>query len=409
MTIKNSSGEALQKRANDSIMPLYPHKHIALEKADGCYLYDTDGNKYLDCAAGIAVSSLGHNHPAFNKGVQEQLDKGFTMCVGSFAHEPKVNAAELLVNNCCSDKIFFCNSGAEAVEGALKLARAYAHYNRSEDCKEFIVFKNSFHGRTYGAVSGTQKSLSQPQFGPYLPGYHFADFNDLDSVKALITDKICGVLVEPVQGEGGLTAGTTEFLQGLQKLCNDNDIILISDEIQTGIGRMGTLFAHAHFDYEPDIITLAKGIGGGFPVGAFMAKDHVCSVFKPGDHGTTYGGNPLATNVVYHVVSEIVKPEFLARVREASAYFYDQLEALQAETGDAITAIKGQGLMIGLDTKFQIKELLAELLENGLVATQAGKNTLRLTPPLTISNTEIDEAIKKIKTVITSDNLPCLE
>ncbi len=407
MTLKNSSGEALQKRANDAIMPLYPHKKVALEKADGCHIYDTDGNKYLDCAAGIAVSALGHNHPSFNKGVQEQLDKGFTMCVGSFATSPKINAAELLIENCCSEQVFFCNSGAEAVEGAFKLSRAYAHYNKSEDCKEIIVFRNSFHGRTYGAVSATEKSLHQPQFGPYMSGFHFADFNDLDSVKALMSDKVCAVMVEPVQGEGGLTAGTKEFLQGLQKLCNDNEVALISDEIQTGMGRMGKLFAHAHFDYEPDIITLAKGIGGGFPVGAFMAKKKYSSVFKAGDHGTTYGGNPLATNVVYHVVSEISKPEFLERVREASTYFYAELEKLQSETGDAITALKGQGLMIGIDTKFQIKDLLGELLENGLMATQAGANTLRLTPPLTISNDDIDEAITKIKTVITSGNVPC--
>lgn len=399
--------EEYQKRANDVIMPLYPHKHVAMAKGDGSYLFDMDGKKYLDCAGGIAVCALGHNHPVFNKAVTEQLDRGFTMVVGSIATEPKVKAGELLTNNCCSDKVFFCNSGAEAVEGSLKLARTWAHHNKSEDAKEFIVFRNSFHGRTYGAVSATEKSLHQPHFAPYLPGFHFADYNDLESVKALITDKTCAIMVEPVQGEGGLTAGTPEFFQGLRQLCDDNKILMISDEIQAGMGRMGTLMAHAHFDYEPDIVCLAKGLGAGFPVGAFMAKNHVVSAFKAGDHGSTYAGNPLATNVVYHVVSELSKPEFLARVKEASAYFIKKLNALHNETGNAITAIKGEGLMIGIDTKFEIKGVLHELLENGLLATQAGKNTLRLTPPLIISNDEIDEAVEKIAAVLKNEEKLC--
>lgn len=395
----------LQARANHNIMPLYPHKDIALERADGTYVYDVEGNKYIDCAAGIAVVSLGHGHEAFKRAITEQLETGFTMSVGSFSTEPKVKAAELLTNNCCSDSVFFCNSGAEAIEGSIKLARAWAHYNRSEDCKDIIVFRNSFHGRTYGAVSATEKSLHQPQFAPYLSGFHFADFNDLASVEKLITDKVCAVLVEPVQGEGGLNPGTAEFFQGLQKLCNDKKILMISDEIQAGMGRMGTLFAHAHFNYEPDIIALAKGLGSGFPVGAFMAKKEISSVFKAGDHGSTYAGNPLACNVVYHVVSEIVKSEFLARVKEAGEYFVTKLNALHNETGNTITAVKGEGLMIGIDTKFKVAGILSELLKNGMMATQAGKNTLRLTPPLTISNEEIDEAVEKIANVLKNSKL----
>ena len=393
-----------QKRANEAFMNLYPHKEAVMARGDGTYLYDMEGKKYLDCAGGIAVCCLGHNHEVFNGAIKEQLDRGFSMVVGSLATEPKVKAAELLISNCCSDKIFFCNSGAEAVEGSLKLARNWAHYNKSEDCKEFIVFGNSFHGRTYGAVSATEKSRHQPQFGPYLPGFHFAEYNNLKSVEKLISDKICAIMVEPVQGEGGLTAGTKEFFDGLQKICKNNNILLISDEIQAGMGRMGTLFAHAHFNYEPDIVTLAKGIGGGFPVGAFMAKKHVADVFKVGEHGTTYGGNPLATNVVYRVVSELAKPEFLDRVKKASAYFIKKLEGLHNETGNAITSVKGEGLMIGVDTKYDIKDILRELLHHGMLATQAGKNTLRLTPPLTITNDEIDEAVEKIGAVLKDES-----
>lgn len=391
-----TSNSDLQTRANNAYMKLYPHKHIAVDRGDGVYLYDMDGKEYVDCAGGIAVTALGHNNKIFNNAITEQLDKGFTMCVGSIATEPKVKAAELLLNNSFGEKIFFCNSGAEAVEGSLKLARTWAHQNKSEEAKEFIVFRNSFHGRTYGAVSATEKSLHQPQFAPYLSGFHFADFNDLDSVKALITDKICGIMVEPVQGEGGLTAGTAEFFSGLRALCDEHKILLISDEIQAGMGRMGTLMAHQNFDYTPDIVTLAKGLGGGFPVGAFMTTSTIADAFNAGDHGSTYAGNPLATNVVYRVVSEIAKPEFLNRVNEASQYFRDRLNALHNETGNAITAVKGNGLMIGIDTKFEIKGLLSELLENGLMATQAGKNTLRLTPPLIISNEEIDKAVSII-------------
>lgn len=397
----------LQARANAAIMPLYPHKHVAMAKGDGSYLFDTDGKKYLDCAGGIAVCALGHNHPVFNKAIQEQLDRGFTMVVGSIATEPKVKAAELLTSQCCTDKIFFCNSGAEAVEGSLKLARAWAHKNKSEEAKDFIVFGNSFHGRTYGAVSATEKSRHQPKFGPYLSGFHFAEYNNLESVKALISDKICAIMVEPVQGEGGLTAGTPEFFKGLRDLCDEHNILMISDEIQAGMGRMGTLMAHAHFGYEPDIVCLAKGLGAGFPVGAFMASDEITNAFEAGDHGSTYAGNPLATNVVYHVVSELSKPEFLTRVKEASAYFMKKLHALHNETGNAITAVKGQGLMIGVDTKYEIKSLLHELLEAGLLATQAGKNTLRLTPPLTISNDEIDEAVEKIANVLKKEEKLC--
>lgn len=400
---KPSSGD-FQKRANDAFINLYPHKAVAMEKGDGSYLYDIEGNKYLDCAGGIAVCSLGHNHPAFNKGVREQLDRGFTMVVGSIATEPKVKAAELLLDHCAHNKIFFCNSGTEAVEGSLKMARAWAYKNKGEDCKEFIVFHNSFHGRTYGSVSATEKSLHQPKFAPYLSGFHFAEFNNLDSVKKLITDKICAILVEPVQGEGGLTAGTQDFFTGLEKLCKDNNILLISDEIQAGMGRMGTLYAHQHFNYNPDIVTLAKGLGGGFPVGAFITKKNIAESFEVGDHGSTYAGNPLATNVVFHVVSEIAQPKFLTRVKEAGEYFIKKLNALHNETGNSITAVKGQGLMIGVDTKYDIKGLLNELLIAGLLATQAGKNTLRLTPPLTISDEEIDEAVEKIGAVLKDES-----
>lgn len=406
MNLKNTKGSDLQKRADNALMPLYPHKDVALARGEGCYVFDTEGEKYLDCAGGIAVTSLGHNHPVYNAAIADQLKTGLSMCIGSFATEPKVAAAELLTKNCtAADQIFFCNSGAEAVEGCIKLARTWAHHHKNEDAKDIICFHNSFHGRTYGAVSATEKSLHQPQFAPYMSGYHFADFNDLDSVKTLVNDKTCAILIEPVQGEGGLTPADPAFLKGLEQLCQDNKILLISDEVQAGMGRLGTLFAHDTLGYTPDLIALAKGLGGGFPVGAFMARGDISKTFKAGDHGTTYGGNPLATKVVHAVVSEILSDGFLDHAQEMSAYFKTALETLQAETGDIVTNIRGQGLMIGIETKFAVKDLLAALLENGLLATQAGSNTLRLTPPLIIQKHEIDDAIAKIKTVLTEGGL----
>lgn len=398
--------QEMKHRAEAVIMPLYPAKAVTIARGDGVYTYDIEDKKYMDFAAGIAVCALGHNHPVLRKAITEQLDAGLIMCVGSYPTEPKVMAAELLTKTCCQDQVFFCNSGAEAVEGALKLARAWAHKNRSEECKEFITFKGSFHGRTYGAVSATAKSLKQPKFGPYMQGFHFADYGDLDSVKALITDKVCGIIFEPVQGEGGLQPGDTDFFKGLRALCDEHQIVMISDEIQAGMGRMGTLHAHAAFDYEPDIVTLAKGLGAGFPVGAFMAKKKFTSAFEAGDHGTTYGGNPLATNVVYHVVSEMLKDGFLDHVNEISAYFMEKLETLKSESNEGtITDIRGKGLMIGIDTKFKCADLLNKLLHNGLMATQAGANTLRLTPPLTLTKSEIDEAVEIIAQTLRDESM----
>lgn len=390
--------KTMKERTEEVIMPLYPPKAVTLERGEGVYLYDDTGKEYLDCAAGIAVSSLGHGNTEYTKGAIDQLNK-FIMCVGSFPSKPKVEAAELLISESSLDQIFFCNSGAEAVEGCLKLARKWAHKNKHENCKEIIAFDCSFHGRTYGAVSCTYKSTKQPEFGPYLPGIKFAEFNNLQSVKDLINDNTCAILVEPVQGEGGIRPATKEFMQGLRALCDENEIVLISDEIQAGMGRLGTLFAHDYYDIEVDLCTIAKGMGGGFPVGAFLGKKKFTSAFDAGDHGTTYGGNPLATRMVYETVKQIREPSFLKNVEETGTYLIEQLEKLKSET-NSIEEIRGQGLMIGVDTAFDIKELLNSLLENGLIATQAGAKSLRLTPPLIFDKSHVDEAIEKIGHVI---------
>lgn len=390
-------------RINDVIIPLYPPKNVTLERGDGVYLFDTEDKKYLDCASGIGVNALGHGNTEYTKAAIDQMNK-FIMCVGSFPTTPKIEAAELLVNNSCLDQIFFCNSGAEAVEGCLKLARKWAHKNKSPECKEIIAFENSFHGRTYGAVSCTYKSTKQPEFGPYLPGINFAKFNDIESVKSLITDKTCAVIIEPVQGEGGICPANKEFIQELRALCTEHEIIFISDEIQAGMGRLGTLYAHEYFDYEPDLVTIAKGMGGGFPIGAFLGKKKFTDAFDAGDHGTTYGGNPLGTRMAHVTVSQINKPEFLENVRKTGEYFMEELNKLKSET-NSIEEIRGIGLMIGIDTAYDIKKLLSGLLDNGLIATQAGAKSLRMTPPLIFTTDHVDEAIDKLSHVIKNGDL----
>ena len=394
----NDATKDYMARAEDRIMPLYSIKDAILERGENCHVWDTEGRKYLDCIAGIAVVSVGHCNKRVIAAATDQMNK-IWMCSGSYQTDPKIKCAELLTDICCGDQIFFTNSGAEAIEGSLKLARKWAHINKGPDCKEIIAFENSFHGRTYGAVTCTYKSTKQPEFGPYLPGVHHAKFNDLESVKSFITDKTCAVLVEPIQGEGGVLPATQEFMTGLRDLCDEKNILLISDEIQAGMGRIGKVYAHAAYDYEPDITAIAKGMGGGFPIGAFLAKKEIASVFKYGDHGTTYGGNALGTRIAYEVVSQIMQPEFLQNVIDTGNYLMEGLEKLKTDT-NSIEDIRGKGLMIGIDTVYDINKVLKELQDNGLLATQAGAKSIRLTPPLTMGKAEADEALEKFGHVI---------
>ena len=390
--------ENYMARAEEKIMPLYAIKDAVLERGKDCHVWDTEGRKYLDCIAGIAVVSVGHCNQRLIDAATDQLNK-LIMCSGSYQTEAKIKCAELLTDLCCADQIFFTNSGAEAVEGALKLARKWAHLNKGSECKEIIAFKDSFHGRTYGAVTCTYKSTKQPEFAPYLPSVHHADFNDLESVKSFINDKTCAIIVEPIQGEGGVLPATPEFMTGLRALCDEHEIVLISDDIQTGMGRLGHMFAHEIYNIEPDIITIAKGMGGGFPVGAFLAKKKFSSAFKYGDHGPTYAGNPLATRIAYEVIDQIRQPEFLQNVVDTGDYLMEGLEKLKAES-NAIEAIRGKGLMIGIDTVYDIGKMLKNLQDNGLLATQAGAKSIRLTPPLVMGKAEADEALEKLSYVI---------
>lgn len=378
-------------RTKAVLVSTYDAQPVALDHGEGCYAYDTDGKKYLDFAAGIAVASLGHANPALLRTIKKQAGR-LMACQSSYATPEKMEAAELLVKNSCFDQIYFSNSGTESVEAALKCARKWAYDAKGPHCNEIIAFRNSFHGRTYGSASVTEKRMSQPFFGPYLEGVHFANFNDLESVKKLVSDKTAAIIVEPVQGEGGLAAAEPAFLKGLRKLCDEQNICLIFDEVQAGFGRLGTFNAYESFKVEPDLAAWAKGMGGGFPVGAMAAKRKFGSAIVVGTHGTTYGGNPLACAVAATVIKQILKRGFLANVKKVSGVLFDGLAQLQRES-NKITQIKGKGLMIGVDTNFKCTDLLKALQKNGLMATKAGDNTLRLTPPLILKEEQAHEAL----------------
>lgn len=383
------------KKTEEILISTYVAQPVVLDHGDGVYMYDTDGKKYLDFAAGIAVASLGHNNPVILETIQKQAAR-IMACQASYATKEKLEAAEILVNHSCFDQVYFCNSGTEAVEAALKCARKWAYEAKGEHAYEIIAFRNSFHGRTYGSASVTEKRMSQPYFGPYIEGVHFAEFNNLDSVKKLISNKTAAIIVEPVQGEGGLSPADKDFLQGLRALCDEFNVALIYDEVQAGMGRLGTFFAYQAFGVEPDIACLAKGIGGGFPVGAMVAKRDVGKAIVVGTHGTTYGGNPLSCAVAAAVMKQIMQKSFLENVQKTSKILFDGLKKIQRES-NKITEIRGMGLMIGVDTVFEIKDTLRGLQKNGLMATQAGKSTLRLTPPLVLSEAQANEALEIIE------------
>lgn len=405
-----TSAQDIIKKTEDVLVSTYTSQPVVLDHGQGVYAWDTDGKKYLDFAAGIAVASLGHAAPAILETLNTQAAR-LMACQASYATQEKLEAAQILVDNSCFDQVYFCNSGTESVEAALKCARKWAYDHKSHDANEIIAFHNSFHGRTYGSASVTEKRLTQPYFAPYLDGVHFAHFNDIESVKKLVNKNTAAIIIEPVQGEGGLAAANPCFLQALRNLCDAEKICLIYDEVQAGMGRLGTFFAYESFaccgnqaacdpskgkPVEPDIACLAKGMGGGFPVGAMVAKREFGRAIVVGTHGTTYGGNPLACAVAAAVMKQLLSKGFLEHTQKTSKILFDGLAKIQRES-NKITEIRGKGLMIGVDTSFDIKTLLRALQSNGLMATQAGKSTLRLTPPLILSEDQAHEALALIE------------
>ena len=381
--------------AEENLIHVYNRFPIVLDHGKGMYLYDTDGKEYLDFAAGIAVCGLGYGNEELNEALKAQIDK---LCHTSnlYYHESCGEAAKELNRVSGMDRVFFTNSGTEANEGALKAARRYA-FTKKTGRYEFIAMEDSFHGRSFGAVSVTGHDSYREPFEPVLPGVKFAKFNDLDSVKALVSDKTCAIILEPLQGEGGIHLATQEIMEGIRKICDDNDILMICDEVQCGMARTGTMFAWQGFGVKPDIITMAKAIGNGIPVGAFAMTEKVAEYsLQPGDHGATYGGNPLACTAVKKVIEIFEREDIVGHVNQVAPYLAKRLDELVDEM-DCVTERRGKGLMQGLVLSKPAGEVISRAIAEGLLVIQAEGNVLRFLPPLIVEKKHIDEMIGKLK------------
>lgn len=385
------------ERAENAVLHTYNRFPVVLDRGEGVRLYDLEGKEYLDFGAGIAVFALGYGNKAYNQALKDQIDKVIHTS-NLFYNVPMVEAAEKLLKASGLSKVFFTNSGTEAIEGAIKAARKYAWLKDQSTDHEIIAMHHSFHGRSLGALSVTGNAHYQEPFKPLIGGIRFADFNDLDSVKAQITEKTCAIILEPVQGEGGIYPASREFLQGLRKLCDEKDILLILDEIQCGMGRTGTMFAFQSYGVMPDIMTCAKALGCGVPVGAFVLNEKTAgNSLAPGDHGTTYGGNPLACCAVSKVFDLFEEEKILEHVQETAPYLEEKLDKL-VEKYDFLTERRGKGLMQGLVVSGRpVGEIINKAIENGLFVLSAGSDVLRFVPPLIITKADIDEMVEKLE------------
>ena len=385
--------------AEESILHTYNRFPVMFDHGEGCYLYDTEGKKYLDFAAGIAVNALGYHYPGYDDALKSQIDK-LTHISNLYYNEPMSEAGENLIKASGLSKAFFTNSGTEAIEGALKAARKYSYtkYGKEAGRFEIIAMNHSFHGRSMGALSVTGTEHYREPFEPLIGGVKFADFNDLESVKAQITDKTCAVITEVVQGEGGIYPAQKEFLEGLRALCDEKDIILIFDEIQCGMGRTGYYFAWQSYGVQPDVMTCAKALGCGVPVGAFVLGEKAAAAsLVPGDHGTTYGGNPFVCASVSKVFDIFEQDNILAHVQELTPYLEEKLDAL-VDKCPIVAARRGKGFMQGLVIEgTTVGSVVTKALANGLLVISAGSDVLRLVPPLVITKEHIDEMIEKLE------------
>lgn len=390
-------------RAEEVILHTYNRFQIVLDKGNGVHLYDVDGKEYLDFAAGIAVFALGYNNQAYNQALKDQINKVIHTS-NLYYNVPMMEAAEKLVKATGLSKVFFTNSGTEAIEGAIKVARKYAYLKDGSNDHEIIAMNHSFHGRSLGALSVTGNTHYQDPFKPLIGGIKFADFNDLESVKAQITDKTCAIIMETVQGEGGIYPAEKEFLEGVRALCDEKDILLILDEIQCGMGRTGAMFAWQNYGVKPDIMTCAKALGCGVPVGAFFMTQKVADKsLAPGDHGTTYGGNPFVGAAVSTVFDLFEKQKILDNVHEVAPYLEEKLDALVAKY-DFLTARRGMGLMQGLVCKLPVGQVSARALEQGLIIITAGADVIRMVPPLVIEKKHVDEMTQKLEKALQAVN-----
>ncbi|HMO95543.1 MAG TPA: acetylornithine transaminase [Tepidiformaceae bacterium] len=373
----------------------YGRQPVVLERGEGTRVWDTEGKEYLDFVGGVAVNILGHSHPVVARALAEQAQT-LIHTSNLFYTRPMIELAKLLVEHSCLDRVFFCNSGTEAVEGAIKLARRWGHDTKN-GAFEIITTVDGFHGRSMGSLAATGNARYQEPFGPLLPGFHIVPWNDLDAIKAATTESTVAVMVEPIQGEGGVNMPAPGYLQGIRDWCDEKGLLLIFDEVQTGIGRTGSLFAYEQEGVEPDIMTLAKGLAGGVPIGAVMARDDIAAHLVKGDHGSTFAGGLVVTHVAHHVVSRINQPEFLASVQAKGKLLMDLLDELNSPH---IKEVRGSGLMVGVEMDIDVTPIVNKGYERGLLLVSAGPNVLRFVPPLIITEDEIKRTVATVGEIL---------
>lgn len=388
------------------VLGVYGRAPFVLDRGEGSTLYDTDGRAYLDCVAGIAVNALGYNDAGVAQAMGEALANGLLHVSNLYHTEPHARLAGLLCDTSFADKVHFCNSGAEANEGAFKFARRYGRAHGDEEKVGILAFTNAFHGRTMGALAATPRPKYQDPFKPLMPGVRFAEFNDLESARAQMDDRVCAIIVEPIQGEGGIHAAAPVFLAGLRSLADEYNALLIYDEVQCGVGRTGSLWAHQGYctkeigcdctngcQFEPDILTAAKPLAAGLPIGAVLMRQRVADVIQKGDHGSTFAGGPLVTKVAHHVVGRVAQPAFLAEVEVKGKLLRDLLEEINSPH---ILEIRGKGLMLGVELDIEAAAVVSRGYEEGLILVNAGPNVLRLVPPLVITEAEIHTVVERL-------------
>ena len=394
--------EDIIKDEGQYILQPYGRPEFVLERGNGVYLFDTEGNRYLDFVSGLAVNALGYGDYDVLKAIEEQASK--LMHVSNLYHTiPSVKLAKMLVESSFADRVFFCNSGTESWEAALKFCRKWGNTTHDKPKNRLIAFNDSFHGRTYGSLSTTGQPKYHQGFEPLLPGVDFADFNDLTSVEKLVTDETCAVLVEPLQAEGGIHAADPEFLQGLRKLCDERDMLLVFDEIQVGCGRLGSLWAHQQYGVEPDIMTLAKALGGGLPIGVTLLRQKVADAIAAGDHAATFGANAVACAAAVTVFSKLLEDGFIDSVREKGEYLIGRLEKLQERWPEHITGVRGRGLIAGAVTVRPAADYLAAFRERDILVATAGADVVRFLPPLIVEKDRIDEVVDVFDEILRQD------
>ena len=384
-----------------AVLPTYSRADLEFVKGEGAWLTEVDGSHFLDLASGIAVNSLGHAHPDLVQVIKSQAEKLWH--VSNLYEIPQQRAlANALVANSFADTVFFTNSGTESCELAVKMARKYWFEKGYPNKSEIITLEGSFHGRSSAGIAATASEKMTKGFGPLLPGFVNIDWTDQETINSTISDRTAAVLIEPIQGEGGIRVLPEPFLRGIKKICDEKDVLLILDEVQCGVGRTGKLFAHEWVGIEPDIMMVAKGIGGGFPLGAVLAKENAASGMTAGTHGSTYGGNPLGCSIGLKVMDIISDPNFLHDVNRKAKIFYDGLLELLKKNTSIFEEVRGKGLMLGLKCNVQNIDVVKEGYSKKLLTVPAGDNVIRLLPPLTITESDIDEALKKIDSVMTA-------